>query len=113
MSIKQVDLANSHVCGDLMIKGLTETYPTLTTFFEAEVIGDRHSFLTRKWDATAEVDHAHWRRFPAFEPIEGEYRRPGFVYDFGSSDHIFMRWKEYFLVPNYKVQKDNENLDGV
>lgn len=46
-----VDEANSYLCGYLKIKGLTLEFPTLTTFFDGEIISKRYPFLTRKWDA--------------------------------------------------------------
>lgn len=50
----------SYLCGYLKINGLTEEYPTLTTFFDGEIISEKHPFLTRKWDADEEVDRKHW-----------------------------------------------------
>ncbi|CAG8606718.1 2250_t:CDS:2, partial [Paraglomus occultum] len=58
--IQHVNLAESSLCGYLHIKGLTEDYPELTTFFEAEIIGRKHSFLTKKWDANDHIDIQHW-----------------------------------------------------
>ncbi|KAM4697712.1 glucose-induced degradation protein 4 homolog [Rhinophrynus dorsalis] len=49
--LQHVDMENAYLCGYLKIKGLTEEYPTLTTFFEGEIISKKHPFLTRKWDA--------------------------------------------------------------
>lgn len=39
-----------------MIKGLTDEYPTLTTFFDGEIISEKYPFLTRKWEADEEID---------------------------------------------------------
>ena len=50
----------SYLSGYLKIKGLTEEYPTLTTFFDGEIISARYPFLTRKWEADEEVDRKHW-----------------------------------------------------
>ena len=47
----------------LKIKGLTEEYQYLTTFFDGEIIGPKHPFLTRKWDADEDVDRKHWVTF--------------------------------------------------
>ena len=58
--VQHVDLENSYLCGYLKIKGLTEEYPTLTTFFDGEIISQKHPFLTRKWDADEDVDKKHW-----------------------------------------------------
>ena len=58
--MKHVDQENSYLCGYLKIKGLTEEFPTLTTFFDGEIISKRFPFLTRKWDADEDVDKKHW-----------------------------------------------------
>ena len=57
-----VDMEKSYLSGYLKIKGLTEEYPTLTTFFDGEIISARYPFLTRKWEADEEVDRKHWVR---------------------------------------------------
>ena len=51
--------------------GLTEDHPTLTTYFEGEMIGDKYSFQTRRpeWGSSEKNDHQHWSRFPAFRPL--------------------------------------------
>ncbi|CAG8447147.1 8334_t:CDS:2 [Acaulospora morrowiae] len=105
--IQHVDLSESFLCGYLHIKGLTEDYPDLTTFFEAEIIGRKYSFLTKKWDANDEVDKDHWTKFPAFRPLYKNIKKDGFVYDFHNKDFIFMRWKEHFLVPDHRVKTIN------
>lgn len=58
--MKHVDEENCYLCGYLKITGLTFEFPTLTTFFDAEIISKRYPFLTRKWDADEEVDRKHW-----------------------------------------------------
>lgn len=58
--MQHVDEENSYLCGYLKIKGLTEEFPTLTTFFDGEIISKRFPFLTRKWDADEDVDKKHW-----------------------------------------------------
>ena len=32
----------------------------MVTFFDGEIISDKHPFLTRKWDADEDVDKKHW-----------------------------------------------------
>ena len=66
LTFQHVDLENSYLCGYLKIKGLTEEYPTLTTFFDGEIISKKHPFLTRKWDADEDVDKKHWVSFFSF-----------------------------------------------
>lgn len=57
---QHVDEENCYLCGYLKITGLTSEFPTLTTFFDAEIVGKRYPFLTRKWDADEDVDRKHW-----------------------------------------------------
>lgn len=58
--LQHVDEENSYLCGYLQINGLTDEYPTLTTFFDGEIISQKYPFLTRKWDADEDVDKKHW-----------------------------------------------------
>ncbi|KAL4969193.1 GID4/VID24 family protein [Aspergillus stella-maris] len=107
VEIKHVDMAESYLCGYLRIQGLTEDHPTLTTFFEGEIIGNKHTFKTRhaSWGASDQTDMHHWARFPAWRPLAKQAKRPDFTYwDFAERDHIFMRWKEHFLVPDHRVR---------
>ncbi|KAF9127498.1 hypothetical protein BGW39_005832 [Mortierella sp. 14UC] len=126
VEIKHVDLDDSFLCGYLNIRGLTEEYPELTTYFEAEIIGPKYSFFTRKWDADELVDEEHWTLFRPFECLSSSvfYGRDKHVdkgegraskctyrhhydsqtYDHRGEDVVFMRWKEHFLVPNHQVQ---------
>ncbi|ORY07753.1 hypothetical protein K493DRAFT_327748 [Basidiobolus meristosporus CBS 931.73] len=83
--LQYVDLSDSYLCGYLHIKGLTDDLPELTTFFDAEIIGPKYPFLTRKWEADELIDKQHW-------------------YNFMDNDFIFMRWKEHFLVPDHHVR---------
>lgn len=69
-----MDEANSYLCGYLKIKGLTEEFPTLTTFFDGEIISAKYPFLTRKWDADEDVDRKHWVRFAAQRAVFSELR---------------------------------------
>lgn len=60
LTFQHVDEENCYLCGYLKITGLTSEFPTLTTFFDAEIISKRYPFLTRKWDADEDVDRKHW-----------------------------------------------------
>eukprot|EP00037_Helgoeca_nana_P018843 m.181985 g.181985 ORF g.181985 m.181985 type:complete len:248 (-) comp24615_c1_seq1:113-856(-) len=106
--IKEVDLAKSYLCGDLVIYGLTPQYPELATYFDAEIVGDRYDFKTGKWNSSYDVDLEHWRRFEPFKEIEKKRVEGGGGSAPGDSNIIFMRWKERFIVP---VQK-NDKLKG-
>ncbi|CAG5101202.1 Similar to Gid4: Glucose-induced degradation protein 4 homolog (Mus musculus) [Cotesia congregata] len=43
--LQHVDEENSYLCGYLKIKGLTEEFPTLTTFFDGEIISKKYPLL--------------------------------------------------------------------
>ena len=60
LCFQYVNIEECYLCGYLKIKGLTEEYPTLTTFFDGEIISEKHPFLTRKWEADEDVDKKHW-----------------------------------------------------
>ncbi|KAJ5224620.1 uncharacterized protein N7469_008123 [Penicillium citrinum] len=107
VEIKHVDIAESYLCGYLRIQGLTEDHPTLTTFFEGEMIGTKHSFITRneEWGANEKTDIHHWSRFPAWRPLAKQAKKTDFTLrNFAQHEHVFMRWKEYFLVPDHRVR---------
>ncbi|KAK9894138.1 hypothetical protein P389DRAFT_191133 [Cystobasidium minutum MCA 4210] len=62
--IAGVDESSGDVCGTLTIKHLLPTLPKVVTFFDGEIIGpSHHDFVTDKWGASEEDDHAHWDKF--------------------------------------------------
>ncbi|KAI8998661.1 vacuolar import and degradation protein-domain-containing protein [Trametes punicea] len=108
VTIVDVDFASSHLCGYLRIRGLTDDWPELTTYFDAEIIGSRYGFLTRNWGATEQEDMVHWGRFPAFRYVKNELNKPHLTMkDALNRGAVFMRWKEKFLVPDHRVQDIN------
>ena len=56
--------------------GLTEDNPTLTTYFEGEIIGSKYGFLTQHpdWGATDKIDMNHWSKFTAFRQYKPALR---------------------------------------
>lgn len=89
--------------------GLTDDHPTLTTFFEGEIIGEKHGFRTthQSWGATEKIDLAHWARFPPFLPLARPIKASPTTFQLRNPlgrEHLFMRWKEYFLVPDHRVK---------
>lgn len=107
VQIANVDLASSHLCGYLNIRGLTDDWPELTTYFDAEIIGQRHGFVTGKWGASEADDLKHWSRFTPFRPIKNTLTKPGLRFNHLNKPFIFMRWKERFLVPDHRVRDIN------
>lgn len=114
-----MDIGRSNFCGYLHIENLSNEFPVVSTFFEAEIIGKDHGFLTRKWGASANIDRQHWvspnrhanpqSRFPAFTPFEERFNEDGFAMDADNADFIFMRWKETFLIPDHR----RSSIDGI
>lgn len=107
VQIVNVDMASSHLCGYLNIRGLTDDWPELTTYFDAEIIGQRYGFLTNKWGATEADDMKHWSRFAPFRPLKNSLIKPGLRFNHMNKPFIFMRWKERFLVPDHRVRDIN------
>ena len=90
-----------------LILGLTDDHPTLTTFFEGEIIGPKYLFKTThpSWGSSERVDLQHWARFPAWRPLAKSAKSPNFTLkNYLQREHLFMRWKEYFLVPDHRVK---------
>ncbi|KAF1814341.1 hypothetical protein P152DRAFT_268255 [Eremomyces bilateralis CBS 781.70] len=107
VEIIHVDIADSFLCGYLRIQGLTDDHPMLTTYFDAEIIGTKHTFLTKNetWGSSEKTDMQHWGRFPAWKPLAKAAKRADFSYkNFAQREHLFMRWKEHFLVPDHRIQ---------
>ncbi|EEP81074.1 predicted protein [Uncinocarpus reesii 1704] len=99
VEIKDVNMEESFLCGYLRIQELTHDHPTLTTYFEGEIIGTKHTFQTKNksWGATDKTDMHYWARFPAWRPLAKVAKKPDFTEkNFAQKEHIFMRWKEYF-----------------
>lgn len=107
VTIVDVDFASSSLCGYLRIRGLTDDWPELTTYFDAEIIGSRYGFITQNWGATEHEDLVHWSRFPAFKHVKHETKRPYLTMEDRDRGAVFMRWKERFLVPDHRVQDIN------
>ncbi|KAG8847866.1 hypothetical protein FRB96_001381 [Tulasnella sp. 330] len=118
VTVVDVDFASNFLCGYLKISNLTDDYPELTTYFDAEIIGGaRHGFLTQgasysstSSSVTEVEDMTHWGRFPAFRSIKHELKRPDLTVSedvLQKRGVVFMRWKERFLVPDHKVKDIN------
>jgi len=106
--LQHVDEESAFLCGYLKIKGLTDEYPTLITYFDGEIISNRYPFLTRKWDADEDVDRKHWGKFVAFYQFAKKFNSDAFNYEqLQDIDFVFMRWKEHFLIPDHKVTDIN------
>lgn len=106
VEIKSVDFSNYFISGYLRICGLTENNAVMTTYFEGEMIGPKYSFYTRRkdWNANDQIDLKHWDKFRSWHEIEAEAKKQDYVHkDFDKRDVIYMRWKEFFLVPDYRV----------
>lgn len=107
VEIKSVDMESAFICGYLRIEGLTEDHPTLITYFEGEMISPKYSFYTKReeWGASAKTDIAHWSRFAPWRAISTQAKDPNYVHrNFEQKEHIYMRWKECFLVPDHTVR---------
>lgn len=115
VTILTVDVHQCTTSGYLQICGLTPDHPTLTTFFTGEIIGgpdQKYSFRTKDpaWGASDKTDMTHWARFPAWRSLSSHAKlNMNFTHPVDNSpwwqqEHIFMRWKEHFLVPDYKLK---------
>ncbi|PAA84464.1 hypothetical protein BOX15_Mlig001015g1 [Macrostomum lignano] len=101
VTILNANLESHRLCGQLSLQGPSMDL-AMTTYFEGELVGQRHSFLTRKWDVDDEVDRRHWSKFPAFaEHLQSAFEADTLDYAaLEDSDFVFMRWKERFSISN-------------
>lgn len=113
VTILTVDMDQCSMSGYLLINGLTPEHPTLQTFFTGQIVGGpthRYSFRTPdpKWGANDKVDIHHWLRFPPWRHLSAHAKRdmrfefPLNGEPWWTQEHVFMRWKEHFLVPDHK-----------
>ena len=119
VEIKNVDLQRSFLCGYLRIQGLTQDHPTLETFFEGEIIGDRYGFMAEHdvWGASEKTDLQHWEAFENLAPYahlaqrgptDTASREATMQEALKPDSHtMYMRWKEQFLVPDHRVRTIN------
>ncbi|KAJ2880791.1 GID complex subunit 4, VID24 [Coemansia aciculifera] len=115
VTLKYVDMGVPELCGHFTIRGLTTELPKLTTYFDAQIVGSSsNSFVTNQWDASVDTDRTHWSFFPAFRQHRNRFDCSDFKYRLSMSDkYIFMRWKERFVVPNYKLSRiSGASYDG-
>ncbi|BFZ60495.1 hypothetical protein YB2330_001531 [Saitoella coloradoensis] len=114
-------------CSGLLPEPVTTFFDGAITPRFRDIIGPKHTFrtLTAGKPPTEYVDLAHWSKFPAFrsrlispqthllsnlplstEVVARDRYAPLYnthkAHDPYTSDYIFMRWKEKFLVPDYK-----------
>ena len=58
------------------------------------------------WGANEKTDMQHWARFEAWRPLAKQAKKADFTYrNYAQREHLFMRWKEYFLVPDHRVRQ--------
>lgn len=113
--ILTIDTKQSTCTGYLLIKGLTPEHDTLQTYFTGEIIGgpkQKYSFRTKTadWGASEKTDLTHWARFPPWRSLTTlarqnlDFQYPVSGENWWDQEHIFMRWKEHFLVPDHKTR---------
>lgn len=119
VEFKSVDLASSEVTGFFEISGLTDDHPVITTCFRGEIINNplsawpgtrQYSFATEEsgWGSFLENDLEHWRKLTGVghAASDSEFLRLLRLIHSGRRDalHVYMRWKEEFLVPDLRVK---------
>lgn len=107
--IEILEHSEDKITGYFSIEDLSPSYPTLTTFFEGELIQNVDGLRTRRWGATEAIDAKHWSRFPAFEPYEEAFQK-GLSVDLRGARAVFIRIKEHFLVPDHKQRLVNGGI---
>lgn len=136
VEFKTVDLVNSMMTGFLQISGLTDDNPEITTCFKGEIINNpllhsslqspglqaRHkvlrtfSFFTENslWQSNHDNDLVHWSKLTGLEYLSDDELIETLRREQDSPDqHIYMRWKEEFLLPDSRVKRiPNASFEG-
>ncbi|SMN18022.1 similar to Saccharomyces cerevisiae YBR105C VID24 Peripheral membrane protein located at Vid (vacuole import and degradation) vesicles [Maudiozyma saulgeensis] len=114
---------NPHLCGTLTIKGLTQTNPQISTFFEGFAVTSNNNpcgFLSSSWPcddpqlvpmtATDSIDMEHWLHFPSFKQkslLDSQNE------SYNEQRYIYMRWKERFMLPDpFEDGIEGASFDG-
>ena len=110
VKLTEVNMEDSFISGFLTIYNLTDSNPTITTFFKGEIIGKHHSFITEnpQWESNIRNDIQHWARFPSWRDLNinmnNDLSNNNYYNKSLSQTYIFMRWKELFLYPDATVK---------
>lgn len=141
VQFKTVDLLNLLVTGYLQITGLTDAPASMTTCFKGEIINNplhkyqwgapdpssgaesvrKYSFVTenKSWESLMKNDFDHWEILTQSRGASEQHIRTvlGDIqthdYHSSSSQYIYMRWKEEFLVPDARIKRiENTSFDG-
>ncbi|XP_075256071.1 glucose-induced degradation protein 4 homolog [Convolutriloba macropyga] len=110
---ESIDYDSFTLCGRLTICNLhPEPNSETTTFFQGEIICEKHPFLTRKWEADYDIDQIHWSKFTKhFKQFETTFNDDDFDYNkLINADAIFMRWKELFIIPKSNPNSKESEL---
>ena len=101
-------LADGRISGRLTILGLTGEDTLISTLFDGEIVGPKHSFFTGgRFDTDSAIDRQHWTRFPTFAP----YAATGLDVRPGAGDRVlFCRFKERFIIDDDWRQSSRPGL---
>ncbi|EPX72593.1 Vid24 family cytoplasmic vesicle protein [Schizosaccharomyces octosporus yFS286] len=117
VTVLHVNMEQSMLCGFFKISGLSGNNSSLTTYFEAEIIGDKFGFLTKwpEWGASESTDYKHWKRLGAFQYAKRKVPlRRIKPYDPWKKGTIYMRWKELAMldkVNDFQFRSRNSSSD--
>ncbi|OIR58029.1 MAG: cytoplasmic vesicle protein, Vid24 family [Amphiamblys sp. WSBS2006] len=110
--LKHFDKERQCLAGYFEIKRHRKDRPILTTFFDGEVIGDRHKFETGRWGSTVSQDKKGWEMFAEFEEHRELLARPEKTFNPFQRENVFMRWKEHYTAPDCHLKVPGVSIDG-
>ncbi|KAM7536731.1 hypothetical protein Aperf_G00000082939 [Anoplocephala perfoliata] len=83
-----------------------------TSFFNGEIISRQFPFVTGKWGATIETDTNHWNELNVMARFPNYYRDSFDYSQLENFDHVYMRWKESFILPDSTKNSDRKPSSG-
>ncbi|VDD79402.1 unnamed protein product [Mesocestoides corti] len=105
--MRTINLSAKSICGFMKVEKTNKDSETLEnvangkptiSYFDGEIISRQFPFVTGKWGATIETDTNHWNELNVMARFPNYYRDNFDYSQLENFDHVYMRWKEKFIL---------------
>ncbi|VDL24654.1 unnamed protein product [Hymenolepis diminuta] len=90
----------------------TNNGKSTTSYFNGEIISRKFPFVTGKWGASIETDTNHWNELNVVARFPNYYRDDFDYSQLENFDHVYMRWKESFILPDSTRNSEKKPSSG-
>uniref|UniRef100_A0A5K3EGM4 DUF3444 domain-containing protein n=1 Tax=Mesocestoides corti TaxID=53468 RepID=A0A5K3EGM4_MESCO len=107
VTLLTINLSAKSICGFMKVEKTNKDSETLEnvangkptiSYFDGEIISRQFPFVTGKWGATIETDTNHWNELNVMARFPNYYRDNFDYSQLENFDHVYMRWKEKFIL---------------